>query len=44
MWEVYIFNILLFFFPLPAGLLQRLYYGVIFLWGTVLTILLSSSE
>ncbi|WP_338654612.1 DUF998 domain-containing protein [Lysinibacillus sp. Y5S-8] len=36
--------ILLFFFPLPAGLLQRLYYGVIFLWGTVLTILLSLSE
>ncbi|WP_107950766.1 DUF998 domain-containing protein [Lysinibacillus parviboronicapiens] len=33
--------ILLFFFPLPAGLLQRLFYGVIFLWGTVLTILLN---
>ncbi|WP_255350395.1 DUF998 domain-containing protein [Lysinibacillus sp. ZYM-1] len=36
--------VLLFFFPLPAGLLQRLFYAVIFLWGTVLTILLSSSE
>ncbi|QDQ03515.1 DUF998 domain-containing protein [Lysinibacillus fusiformis] len=32
--------VLLFFFPLPAGLLQRLFYGVIFLWGTVLTFLL----
>ena len=36
--------VLLFFFPLPAGLLQRLFYAVIFLWGTVLTILLSFSE
>jgi len=36
--------VLLFFFPLPAGLFQRLFYAVIFLWGTVLTFLLSSSE
>ncbi|WP_036132186.1 hypothetical protein [Lysinibacillus sphaericus] len=38
---ILILIVLLFFFPLPAGLLQRLFYGVIFLWGTVLTILLS---
>ena len=41
---ILILIVLLFFFPLPAGLLQRLFYAVIFLWGTVLTILLSSSE
>lgn len=35
---------LLFFFPLPAGLLQRFFYGVIFLWGTVLTFVLNASE
>ncbi|WP_373568353.1 DUF998 domain-containing protein [Lysinibacillus fusiformis] len=35
---------LLFFLPLPAGLLQRLFYGVIFVWGMGLTILLRSSE
>ncbi|AMO33360.1 DUF998 domain-containing protein [Lysinibacillus sphaericus] len=35
---------LLFFLPLPAGLLQRLFYGVIFVWGMGLTILLGSSE
>ncbi|MBS4191765.1 DUF998 domain-containing protein [Bacillus sp. FJAT-49705] len=31
---------LIFFIPMPAGLLQRLFYIVIFLWGTVLTIIL----
>jgi len=32
---------LIIFIPMPAGLLQRLYYLVIFIWGTVLAFILS---
>lgn len=38
---IFILIILLLFIPLPAGLLQRLFYAVIFLWGTVLTFILT---
>lgn len=33
--------LMIFFIPLPAGLLQRLYYLIIFVWGTGLSILVS---
>ncbi|KON90120.1 hypothetical protein AF332_27185 [Sporosarcina globispora] len=31
---------LIFIIPMPAGLLQRLFYIVVFIWGTVLTFIL----
>ncbi|MBP2078050.1 DUF998 domain-containing protein [Oceanobacillus polygoni] len=41
---IFILIILLFFIPLPAGLLQRLFYGIVFVWGTVLTFILTDSS
>ncbi|MEK3821333.1 MULTISPECIES: hypothetical protein [Cytobacillus] len=34
-------NMLIIFIPMHAGLLQRLFYLVIFIWGTVLAFILS---
>ncbi|BAC13235.1 hypothetical protein [Oceanobacillus iheyensis HTE831] len=39
-----IFILLLIFIPLPAGLLQRMFYAITFLWGTVLAIILSDHK
>lgn len=33
---ILLFIMFVFFFPMPVGLLQRLFYFVIFIWGTVL--------
>lgn len=41
---IFVLIILLFFVPLPAGLLQRLFYGIVFVWGTVLTFILTDSS
>lgn len=38
---ILILIMLVFFVPMPTGLLQRLFYLVIFIWGTVLSFMLN---